>query len=104
MHEILVNGIDVEYHRLDHSIGGDKIALIDFDNPDNNHWLVVNQFTVVEENHNRRADVVVFINGLPLAVFELRDTADKRPPFGPRSTSFRLIKIKFPICLFIMKF
>lgn len=78
VHKMLVNGIDVEYHRPDHSIGGDKIALIDFDNPDNNRWLVVNQFTVIEGNQNRRADVVVFINGLPLAVFELKNPADEK--------------------------
>ncbi|MEL7590304.1 MAG: type I restriction endonuclease subunit R [Anaerolineaceae bacterium] len=78
VHKMLVNGIDVEYHRPDHSIGGDKIALIDFDNPDNNRWLVVNQFTVIEGNLNRRADVVVFINGLPLAVFELKNPADEK--------------------------
>lgn len=77
-HKMLVNGIDVEYHRPDHSIRGDKIALIDFDNPDNNRWLVVNQFTVIEGNQNRRADVVVFINGLPLAVFELKNAADEK--------------------------
>ena len=78
VHNMLVNGIDVEYHRPDHSIGGNKIALIDFDNPDNNRWLVVNQFTVIEGNLNRRADVVVFINGLPLAVFELKNPADQK--------------------------
>jgi len=78
VHKMLVNGIDVEYHRPDHSIGGDKIAIIDFDNPDNNRWLVVNQFTVIEGNLNRRADVVVFINGLPLAVFELKNPADEK--------------------------
>jgi type I restriction enzyme R subunit len=78
VHKMLVNGIDVEYHRPDYSIGGDKIALIDFDNPVNNRWQVVNQFTVIEGNQNRRADVVVFINGLPLAVFELKNPADEK--------------------------
>ena len=50
--------------------------LIDFEHPENNDWLAVNQFTVVE-NKNRRPDIVVFVNGIPLALFELKNLADE---------------------------
>ena len=62
----------------DGRIKGDKVWLIDFENLDNNDWLVVNQFTVVENHINRRPDVVIFVNGLPLAVIELKNAADEK--------------------------
>jgi type I restriction enzyme R subunit len=76
-HKMLVDGIDVEY-RLDERIKGDKVWLIDFDNLDTNDWLAVNQFTVVENHINRRPDIVIFINGLPLVVIELKNAADEK--------------------------
>jgi type I restriction enzyme R subunit len=76
-HQMLVNGISVEFRRDDGSIGGTQIKLIDFDNPENNDWLAVNQFTLIEGKHNRRPDVVVFVNGLPLAVIELKNPTDE---------------------------
>ena len=76
-HRMLRDGVEVEYRRDDGSIAGDRVALIDYENPDNNDWLVVNQFTVIEGQHNRRPDVVVFVNGLPLAVIELKNPADE---------------------------
>jgi type I restriction enzyme R subunit len=75
-HRLLVDGVDVEYTRPDGSIAGDKAWLVDFDHVDANHWLAVNQFTVVEGKVNKRPDVVVFVNGLPLAVIELKNPAD----------------------------
>src|SRR5690606_36338500 len=56
-------------------IQGDKVWLIDFANADANDWLVVNQFTVVQGHFNRRPDIVLFVNGLPLAVLELENAA-----------------------------
>ncbi len=86
-HRLLVDGVTVEY-RSDGAIRGAQARLIDFDNPDNNDWLAVNQFTVVENlsaatgaaqagKHNRRPDVVIFVNGLPLGVVELKNAADE---------------------------
>jgi type I restriction enzyme, R subunit len=75
-HQWLVNGVEVEYKRPDGSIAGDKVKLIDFDNLDNNEWLAVNQYTIVEARHTRRPDVIIFVNGLPLAVIELKNPAD----------------------------
>ncbi len=69
--------MDVEYPRPDGSIKGDKVRLVDFAEPGANDWLVVNQLTVVEAQHNRRPDLVVFVNGLPLALIELNNAADE---------------------------
>jgi type I restriction enzyme R subunit len=75
-HRLLVDGITVEY-RADGAIRGGQARLIDFDNRDDNDWLAVNQFTVVENKHNRRPDVVIFVNGLPLGLVELKNAADE---------------------------
>ncbi|HIJ01959.1 DEAD/DEAH box helicase [Candidatus Falkowbacteria bacterium RIFOXYD2_FULL_35_9] len=75
-HDFLVNGVPVEY-RKDGRIKGDIVYLFDFKNPRNNEFVAVNQFTVIENNHNRRPDIVIFINGLPLAVIELKNPADE---------------------------
>jgi len=77
LHRLLVDGIPVEHRRKDGSIAGASARLIDFEQPDNNDWLAVNQFTVSEGQHTRRPDVVVFVNGLPLAVIELKNPADE---------------------------
>ncbi|MBW6504930.1 type I restriction endonuclease subunit R [bacterium] len=77
IHRLLVDGITVEYRRKDGSIAGAQAQVIDFDDPDNNDWLAVNQFTVVDGQHTRRPDVVLFVNGLPLAVIELKNPADE---------------------------
>jgi type I restriction enzyme R subunit len=76
-HKMLADGIEVEY-RFEGRIKGDKVWLIDFKNLENNDWLAVNQFTVLENHINRRPDVVVFVNGLPLAVIELKNAADEK--------------------------
>ncbi|MGO4835041.1 type I restriction endonuclease, partial [Rhizobiaceae sp. 2RAB30] len=73
IHRLLTEGVDVEFVVADGEIKGDKVWLIDFDDTDNNDWLVTNQFTVVEGRHRRRADIVVFVNGLPLAIIELKN-------------------------------
>jgi type I restriction enzyme R subunit len=77
-HELLANGVDVETRRREGRIAGDKAWLADFDHPENNDWLVVNQFAVIENGHSRRPDVLVFLNGLPVAVFELKNPADEQ--------------------------
>jgi type I restriction enzyme R subunit len=77
VHRTLVDGVTVEYRRKDGSIAGAQARVIDFDDPDNNDWLAVNQFTVAEGQHTRRPDVVLFVNGLPLAVIELKNAADE---------------------------
>lgn len=76
-HLMLRDGVPVEYRRRDGSIACDHARLIDFNDPKTNDWLVVNQFTVIEGQHNRRPDIVVFVNGLPLGVIELKNAADE---------------------------
>ena len=75
VHQLIVDGVPAEY-RTDGGIRGDLVRVIDFDAPDVNDWLAVNQVTVTEGNHVRRPDVVLFVNGLPLAVIELKNAAD----------------------------
>lgn len=75
-HKILTQGINVT-KRENGSARGDYVWLIDFENPENNEFLVVNQFTVVENNVNKRPDVILFVNGLPLVVIELKNAIDE---------------------------
>jgi type I restriction enzyme R subunit len=77
VHWMLVDGVTVEYRRTDGSVAGTQARVLDFDAPDNNDWLAVNQFTVAEGQHTRRPDVVLFVNGLALAVIELKNPADE---------------------------
>lgn len=76
-HRCLTDGVDVEYRVADGSIERAKAWLMDFTQPANNDFLLVNQFSVIENRRNRRPDAVVFVNGLPLAVIELKNPADE---------------------------
>ncbi len=76
LHRYLIEGVPVEVAREDGSIGGDVARLIDFADVEANDWLAVNQYTVIEGQRNRRPDVVVFINGLPLGVIEMKNPGD----------------------------
>jgi type I restriction enzyme R subunit len=77
VHRMLVDGVTVEYRAASGEIRGGQARVVDFDDPDNNDWLAVNQFTVAEGQHVRRPDVVLFVNGLPLGVIELKNPADE---------------------------
>ena len=74
-HRMLVDGVTVEYRNAEGAIRGAQARVIDFDDPDKNDWLAVNQFTVTENKHERRPDIVLFINGLPLTLIELKNPA-----------------------------
>jgi type I restriction enzyme R subunit len=73
VHKYLVEGVPVEFPRPDGSIGCDAARILDYERPEQNDFLAVHQFTVVEDHRERRADVVIFVNGLPLAVVELKN-------------------------------
>jgi type I restriction enzyme R subunit len=75
-HRYLTDGVDVEM-RTESGIRGEKIYIVDFENPENNEFLAINQFTVVEGNQNKRPDIILFVNGLPLVVIELKNAADE---------------------------
>jgi type I restriction enzyme R subunit len=96
-HRMFCEGIDVEYRRPDGSLKGDKVRLFDFTDPDNNDWLAVNQFTVQEPRRQaRRPDVVIFINGLPLAVIELKNAADEDATIWSAFKQIQTYKAEIP--------
>ncbi|MDB4068600.1 type I restriction endonuclease subunit R [Pseudomonadales bacterium] len=96
LHQLMVDGVDVDITRDDGSIGTDKAKLIDFDNPSNNDWVAVNQFTVIEAGHNRRPDVVVFVNGLPLVVIELKNPVDENATIDDAYNQLQTYKDEIP--------
>ena len=77
-HRMLVDGVTVEYRGADGAMWGAQVSVLDYENPSNNDWLAVNQFTVVEGEHERRPDIVLFVNGLPLGLIELKNPADEK--------------------------
>ena len=89
LHRLLVDGVTVEYRTREGEIRGAQARVIDFDDPTDNDWLAVNQFTVAESKRNRRLDVVLFVNGLPLAVLEIKNAADENATIW---TAFRQLQ------------
>ncbi|CAK0753969.1 putative type I restriction enzyme HindVIIP R protein [Gammaproteobacteria bacterium] len=98
-HRMLRDGVPVEYPRPSGGIAGDYARLVDFDNVNANDWLVVNQFTVIEGQHNRRPDIVIFVNGLPLAVIELKNSADEKATLWSAYTQFQTYKAEIAALL-----
>ena len=96
VHRYLVEGVPVEYQRADGSFRGDLIRVLDHDDPENNEFLAVNQFTVVEEKRERRPDVVLFVNGLPLAVIELKNPADENADIWRAFNQLQTYKQQIP--------
>ena len=94
-HRMLTDGADVSY-RDNGRVVHDKVWLLDLNDPANNDWLVVNQFTVVENRVNRRPDMVVFVNGLPLAVIELKNPADEKATIRQAYNQFQTYKEDIP--------
>ena len=76
-HRFLVEGIPVEFRTQDRIVSN-SARLFDLADLEKNDWVVVNQFTVVEGHHNRRPDLVVFVNGIPLGVIELKNPGDEK--------------------------
>jgi type I restriction enzyme R subunit len=99
LHQRLVEGVTVEYTRPDGSIGGALVHVIDFDNPDNNDWVAVNQFTVVEGQNNRRPDVLIFLNGLPIVLMELKNPADENATIWRAFDQIQTYKAQIPSLL-----
>lgn len=76
VHKYITEGIEVEV-RLEDGVRGQQVKIIDFENPENNEFLVINQLTIIEGNSNKRPDIILFINGLPLVVIELKNATDE---------------------------
>jgi type I restriction enzyme R subunit len=108
-HKMLRDGVPVEYPRPDGSIAGDDVRLIDFGDVRSNDWLVVNQFTVKEGEHNpsaakalegsRRPDIVVFLNGLPLGLIELKNAANEETDIWSAYAQLQTYKAEIPTLL-----
>lgn len=96
LHRALVEGIPIEYRNDEGRTLYPTVRLLDFDNPDNNDWLVVDQFTVVEGDHHRRPDVVVFINGLPLAVIEMKNPSAEQATLRTAFNQLQTYKAQIP--------
>ena len=94
-HKMLIDGIDIEY-RKDGRVIGDKVWLIDFKNPKGNEFLAVNQFTIIEGRNNRRPDIIIFVNGLPLGVIELKNPADENATVNTAFNQFETYKVQIP--------
>lgn len=95
-HSMLRDGVEVEYRGKDGSIAGDRVRLIDFENAELNDWLAVSQFTVIENHHNRRPDIVIFFNGLPLAIIELKIPEEGEKWFTAAFKQIQTYKAEIP--------
>ena len=96
VHRLLVDGVTVEYRTPDGEIRGAQARVIDFENTAANDWLAVNQFTVAENKHSRRPDIVLFVNGLPLAVLELKNAADENATIWTAFQQLQTYKAEIP--------
>jgi len=94
-YRLLVEGVSVEYAR-DGRIVHAQARLVDFENPQNNDWRAVNQFTVIENRFNRRPDIVLFVNGLPLGVIELKNAADENATIWDAFNQLQTYKQQIP--------
>jgi len=94
-HRMFTDGVDIEYRQGDRIVG-DKVWLFDFQNPENNDFLAVNQFTVIENNINRRPDIILFVNGLPLVVMELKNPVDEKATVRKAFQQFETYKSEIP--------
>ncbi|MBT8506974.1 DEAD/DEAH box helicase [Methanomicrobiaceae archaeon CYW5] len=90
-HQYLTDGIPVEY-RENGDVRHGLVRVIDTSEPERNDWLVVNQYTMVEGDHNRRPDIVVFVNGIPVAVLELKNPADENATIWSAYTQLQTYK------------
>ena len=100
-HRRLVDGVTVEYRTDEGEVRGAQAHVIDFDDPANNDWLAVNQFTFVENRHERRPDIVLFVNGLPLGVIELKNPTDEDATIWTAWHQLQTYKVELP-ALFAM--
>ncbi|MCC5655032.1 type I restriction endonuclease subunit R [Nostoc sp. XA013] len=94
-HKYLTEGITVEYQKNGET-RGEPVKLIDWEHPENNEFLAVNQFTIIEDNHNHRPDIVLFINGLPLVVIELKNAANEKANLNAAYNQLQTYKRRIP--------
>jgi type I restriction enzyme, R subunit len=95
-HKLLTEGVSVEVMRNGEP-RGERVHILDFDDPKNNDWVAVNQFTIVEGNIERRPDIIIFVNGLPLAVIELKNMADVQATISNAFNQLQTYQAQIPI-------
>ena len=95
-HKLVTDGVDVQYKREDGSIKDSKVWLFDFKDLGNNEFLAVNQFTIIEERNNRRPDIILFVNGLPLVLIELKNPADEEATISSAFKQFGTYQKEIP--------
>jgi type I restriction enzyme, R subunit len=95
-HRLVTSGINVECKRADGSVKDELVWLFDFQNVENNEFLAVNQFTIIEECNNRRPDIILFVNGLPLVLIELKNPADENATVWSAFTQFETYRQQIP--------
>jgi type I restriction enzyme R subunit len=94
-HKYLTEGVDIEYRKGDRIVG-DKVWLINYQSPKENEFLVVNQLTIIEGNKNKRPDVILFVNGLPLVVIELKNPTDEKADLHAAFNQLQTYKKSIP--------
>lgn len=94
-HRYLTEGVPVSYQK-NGSERGDLVWVVDFNNPQNNDFVVSNQFTVIENSHNKRPDVLLFVNGLPLVLIELKNAADENATVQSAFRQIETYKAQIP--------
>ena len=95
LHRAMVEGVPVEYRAEDGTIRGDAVRLVDPEDQQND-WLAITQFTVIENGHNRRPDVVVFLNGLPVGVIEVKKPGAETATLGAAFNQLQTYKTQIP--------
>lgn len=96
IHKLLSEGVDVEYYADDGNLIAGKVILVDFEHPQQNDWLAVSQFVVISGQNNRRPDVVVFMNGLPIAVIELKGPGSDNATLAGAFNQLQTYKSQIP--------
>lgn len=94
-HSYLTEGVNVEYLKDGHTRGA-EVKLVDFEHPENNDMIVTNQFTVTNDHTNKRPDIVLLVNGLPLVVIELKNPADENATVKKAFTQLQNYKDAIP--------
>ncbi len=97
VHQMISQGVPVEYRDTGGAVRTVRVLLIDFEQPANNDWLVVNQFTVVHSGKKRRPDIVAFVNGIPLALFELKNLANEHATLKAAWNQIQTYRADIPV-------
>jgi len=97
VHQLISQGVPVEYRDADGAVRTVRVLLIDFEHSDSNDWLAVNQFTVVHNGKKRRPDIVAFVNGIPLALFELKNLANEHATLKTAWNQIQTYRADIPV-------